>query len=861
MQRELFTLAMQSVRRKKRDSLLMELVLFLSVLFAVMMLSVTDSMNETNQEYRYDTYGTWNTAILDVEKWQLEQIQGKASGGKRGVSGRYGMIEEQTGIGTIDETLIEIGRIRMQDGRMPKQEQEIAMEADVLSALGYDYKIGQKIRVPIRIPAVLPEEGSDFPEKGIQVDMEYTLCGVIKEYTDLWIRDSENPEFLIGAVVTEEGAERLLEEGQKRYPEASVEEPSYQVFFQSRGDAKEEHKMAKEIKKNLIVNSYAYQSEERAEYLLYVGMIFLITVVAVICIYMLQIHKQVRQYALFRSLGITKRQLRMMLLYETIILCVPAILAGSVAGGIGTWFLLKIWMETGATKIYVNLPGSRLMALFLVWVIGIFAIRVWIFRIALRQPLNGRISWNPRKERRYRSWQRALSMMLAMVFGGAVIVSSIQYQEANYVKKVVESTPSYRMHQLPKQEFIQITGEDLRKIEQIPGIQESDAWKMEKVDLTFEGIENCELVQELLANHVYSQEGAVEGIGTFIYGIREEDWEEYLDFEENGIEKEKFREGSQVVLLFQVNEQDEVFSQEGWHRDVGVEEGENISIQFYGHPYEKNEQGVVKERPENVKLASYQTEVGAVLRVAGGMYLNRLEFLSTNPYTILCSDTALEQMIKKLPKGYALSMHLTEQDSGYTQSRIYASREAGYLSTDSVIAGYCNQKGLRLDNDREVNAAQMQESIQRMLQALTCGGCMAGISWLIVWNTRVLSSEREGKKYGILKALGMSEKQIKTKFRREAFLAGSLAVIGSWILTISYLGIQSLMVWRAGEETKTMGEILYQKLMIYSVQGIVSVSKVILWTIIIGGVVAGTWYGTRKNVIKQDIRKRLREEG
>ena len=52
MNRALWTLALQGMRRKKRSSILLLLILSLSFAFAVVSLSVTGSISRTNEEYR-----------------------------------------------------------------------------------------------------------------------------------------------------------------------------------------------------------------------------------------------------------------------------------------------------------------------------------------------------------------------------------------------------------------------------------------------------------------------------------------------------------------------------------------------------------------------------------------------------------------------------------------------------------------------------------------------------------------------------------------------------------------------------------------------------------------------------------------
>ena len=197
MNGELFGLAVQGLMRKKRSSLLLFLVLFLSFTFAIVSLNVTGSIQATNEEYLRDTYGVWYAAIpagVDAdEDWLREQewLDGL------GVCRSFGEIAAGTSgsrsIGTMDEAFLEMGRISLQAGRFPEKAGEIAMEADLLSALGYDYTLDQELTVTVSVPAVgqMLEDGAGEAETidlSIPVERTYTLVGVLREYSDLWVR-------------------------------------------------------------------------------------------------------------------------------------------------------------------------------------------------------------------------------------------------------------------------------------------------------------------------------------------------------------------------------------------------------------------------------------------------------------------------------------------------------------------------------------------------------------------------------------------------------------------------------------------------------------------------------------------------
>ncbi len=124
-----------------------------------------------------------------------------------------------------------LGRLGLNSGRLPKSGDEVAVEADVLSVLGYDYELGQKIDLTISVPAQYLDEQTQeedaFPS--IQVTKTYTLCGVLKEYTNLW--EAGRKATLNSAILTEKGAQELFLEAKIQQEEMVPLPPEKNCFF------------------------------------------------------------------------------------------------------------------------------------------------------------------------------------------------------------------------------------------------------------------------------------------------------------------------------------------------------------------------------------------------------------------------------------------------------------------------------------------------------------------------------------------------------------------------------------------------------------------------------------------------------
>ena len=110
MQKELWKLAVQGMKKRKRNSLLLFGVLVIAFSFAIVGLSLVESMNVSNREYRYDNYGTWHTAVFQGKE-EDASVYAQEKDMETGILTCCGSLSTGTGIGTADSKLIEMGRM------------------------------------------------------------------------------------------------------------------------------------------------------------------------------------------------------------------------------------------------------------------------------------------------------------------------------------------------------------------------------------------------------------------------------------------------------------------------------------------------------------------------------------------------------------------------------------------------------------------------------------------------------------------------------------------------------------------------------------------------------------------------------
>jgi len=162
-------------------------ILFLIFFLGLSSIIYTDSYEKTLEEQRKLSYGAWHFAVYDtdvttyqslashamVESAGQMEIGGLATDGNGGVLG---------GVGYCDDALMDIGNMKLLDGRLPRSSNEIAVEASRLNLMGISYELGQQI------PIVISFEGSDG--EIVEKKHEFTLCGIVKNYSSYWKSDS-----------------------------------------------------------------------------------------------------------------------------------------------------------------------------------------------------------------------------------------------------------------------------------------------------------------------------------------------------------------------------------------------------------------------------------------------------------------------------------------------------------------------------------------------------------------------------------------------------------------------------------------------------------------------------------------------
>ncbi len=142
-------IARRGLKGRKKDTLLLNLVIILSFIFIVTSTIFEASIDKTKLEQRLNLYGEWNAAYLGANEGTLEKLRSEADIEKLSSALIIGESSKSGVIGTFNQDLIDMGRLSLYKGRYPEASNEIMIELNQMTNMGLDLEVGQKIGVDI----------------------------------------------------------------------------------------------------------------------------------------------------------------------------------------------------------------------------------------------------------------------------------------------------------------------------------------------------------------------------------------------------------------------------------------------------------------------------------------------------------------------------------------------------------------------------------------------------------------------------------------------------------------------------------------------------------------------------------------
>ncbi len=145
-------IALSSMKGRKKDTLILSSVIILSFLFITIATVFHASSEMTKYEQKTAMFGKWDLAYYNGDQHMQERLLELKDVNKLGVSRIIGRSSTCGIVGTINQDLLDLGSFHIYEGRMPEEDDEIALELNQLKQFSGDIKVGDIIPVRIDIP-------------------------------------------------------------------------------------------------------------------------------------------------------------------------------------------------------------------------------------------------------------------------------------------------------------------------------------------------------------------------------------------------------------------------------------------------------------------------------------------------------------------------------------------------------------------------------------------------------------------------------------------------------------------------------------------------------------------------------------
>ena len=325
-----WNISLQWMKRHKKYCLMVVWVAILACMLMQTGFLITDGISSAVMNQRKNIYGEWEYGLVNMDADSQTLIEDHPFIESKGKIQIYGVLagsymdNKQANIGMMDQTAWNLGHLQMLKGRLPENEQEIAMESGMLTALGYQGEPGEKITLNI---VTTTEYQNDMVGKAYT----YTLCGVIKDYQVNW--DICNRNRFPTGIVTKAGAERI----------GSPLE-SHMLIRADKGDSVYED-LKKSDKLTCGMEENAKWNQDVGKQMPYIGFLQAIRVViavAAACVLYLMVSHSVQKrqemWKILDALGMEKKQMYQILIFEA---CACYLIASITGMGLGTLTYLE----------------------------------------------------------------------------------------------------------------------------------------------------------------------------------------------------------------------------------------------------------------------------------------------------------------------------------------------------------------------------------------------------------------------------------------------------------------------------------------------------------------------------------------
>ncbi len=588
----------------------------------------------------------------------------------------------------------------------------------------------------------------------------------------------------------------------------------------------------------LRINSFAYPMEASevsgAMQGIMEGALSLITLAAVLQVFLTQIRRRARRIALMKALGADNGQVARMLLWEAALLVGFALPLGLALGlvlsraGIG---LMNALDEAAGVRLYVSIPsltGGLAMG-----VLAVFTGMVLPLWRAVRIPLTGsfeapvkliRRPAGPLKRRRQTALrgvlrnarvnagrslgQAALSALIVLSALTSIYLGHNAFFD--YRAEVLDlDRPDYELS-LPYGMNLRWMRENLDRLQAVvPVLSRVDAMLSGgNVGIPAQGLEERE--GSLMAALRAASSGLTVsgGPGGLVYPARvwgaPPDSEMILrligEIDAGAIDPEAFDRGEEAILIMpRYREREGLISyslnphdRAGWTQDDTIKPGEVLKIETKITTItEAFRTDTYHEHAVRIAAVIYDVALPGIWPFSGDpqpFSLVGSQRLVTRIYPQAAMRVGPEQLA-----GIRASVrHFYPDQYGVTTFYAYGGGRAGRDNGDVAVYNFAGRAGFDLHSWRPANEAMRSLAVNNMMLAAMLGSFVFLVAAVILSNNLGLAAEQERRRIGVLQAMGLRRDQMARAQAAWGALVGLMAVCAANLLLGLALTLGSL---------------------------------------------------------------------
>ena len=351
MNTEYMDCCFKSIKRRKKNIIKTSLTIFLVFAAVTLLLLLKSNIYQWQIQSVKSRFGSWFVMMCGSDNKENSELKGHPyldeSGKAVKVNNVYDSNNEMTeiGIGYMTEDFIRIGNISADEGRFPKNDDEVAIDWNTLLELNLGSSLGQEVE----ISTVIADEKGQTES----ITRTYKLTGILKSYTNSWAGGSHVP----GVIVTEQAAKDIRRNNNAIYIYTVNDYVNdYEAIYEG---------LKKKTSSSLIYNSSVYEYEPWSGGNIYDYMYMIIVLVGIAGItYQLSVYSTGRKrvYEILRGLGADRLKLISFAFMESVVIIICSSLAGLIfsiiTGRVVTFIIERISGITFFTidkSIYIGL--------------------------------------------------------------------------------------------------------------------------------------------------------------------------------------------------------------------------------------------------------------------------------------------------------------------------------------------------------------------------------------------------------------------------------------------------------------------------------------------------------------------------